>query len=140
MSLVKSHLCFPETMEEMHYSFFDHNLNKNIEIIESVLSDPRSSASQLSEEDRIFLHSFRDCNKVMVKKARKTPISSYEFNYVLRTWIAKVETMGINHFLLIPEIKELLEQEPGISYFEWVHSGMETIIGIFRSLSRLFGY
>ncbi len=141
MSLVKSHLCFPETMEEMHYSFFDHNLNKNIEIIESVLSDTRSSASQLSEEDRIFLHSFRDCNKVMVKKARKTPISSPEFNYVLRTWMAKVETMGINHFLLIPEIKELLEQEPGISYFEWIHSQMETISGVIQSVSRrLFGY
>lgn len=140
MSLVKSHLCFPEQMELLNYPFFYHSLIKNIEVVESVLSD-LSGASQLSEENRLFLYAFRDCNKVMVKKATEMPVSPSEFEYVIRAWITKVETMGINHFLLIPEIKELLEKEPGTSFFEWVHSQIETIKGLAQSFSRrLFGY
>ena len=77
----------------------------------------------------------------MVQKASKIPVSPYEFEYILRAWTNKVETMGINHFLLIPEIKKLLEQEPDTSYFEWIHSQIETIIGIIQLFGRrLFGY
>ena len=141
MSLVKSHLCFPEKMKKLHYPFFYHSLIKNIKVIESVLSDPGSGASQLSEENRLFLYSFHDCNKVMVQKASKIPVSPYEFECTLRAWTNKVETMGINHFLLIPEIKKLLEQEPDTSYFEWIHSQIETFIGIIQLFGRrLFGY
>ena len=141
MSLVKSHLCFPEKMKKLYYPFLYHSLIKNIDVIESVLSDPSSGASQLSEENRLFLYSFRDCNKVMVKKATKMSLSPYEFECILRAWTDKVETMGINHFLLIPEIKELLEQEPDTSFFEWFHPYMETITGVIHSIGRrLFGY
>ena len=122
--------------EELHYPFFYHSLINNIEVIESALSDLSSGAPQLSEENRLFLYSFRDCNKVMVKKAANMSVSSSEFENVLRAWIAKVETMGINHFLLIPEIKELLEQEPDTSFLEWVHSKLEMIKGIIHSFSR----
>ena len=65
-------------------------------------------------------------------------ISPYQFEHILLTWIAKVETMGINHFLLIPEIKELLEQEPYTGFFEWVHSQLERfkefVLPLYRSL------
>ena len=138
MSLVKSYLSFPEIMEELHCPFYYHSLIKNFDQIESVLSDPSPSASQLSEENRLFLYSFCECNKALVNKVTIMTISPYQFEHILLTWIAKVETMGINHFLLIPEIKELLEQEPYTGFFEWVHSQLERfkefVLPLYRSL------
>ena len=141
MSLVKSYLSFPETMEVLHCPFFYHSLIKNFDQIESVLSDPSPGASQLSEENRLFFYSFCECNKVLVNKGTTMTVSPSEFEHILRAWIAKVETMGINHFLLIPEIKELLEQEPYTSIFEWVHSQLERIKGFLQTLyRRTYGY
>ena len=73
----------------------------------------------------------------MLKKIEKTPVPSSEFEEVLHAWTIKVETMGIHHYLSIPEIKELLEQEPDTSLSEWLVSQVEAVAGSIQSFSRV---
>ena len=137
MYLVNFFCSFPEMVEEEDFSYVSHSLNKNIEIIESSLSALSPGESQLSEKNLLFLYAFCDCNRVMLKKVEKTSVSSSEFVEALHAWIVKVETMGVHHFLSIPEIKELLEQEPDTSLSEWCVSKLETVAGYIQSFSRV---
>ena len=137
MCLVSCFRSFPEIAEDENFSYVCHSLNKNIEIVESALSALSPQASQLSEENRLFLQAFCDCNRIMLKKIEKTPVPSSEFEEVLHAWTIKVETMGIHHYLSIPEIKELLEQEPDTSLSEWLVSQVEVVAGSIQSFSRV---
>lgn len=137
MFLVNAFRSFPDIAEGENFSYVCHSLNKNIEIVESALSALSPGASQLSEENRLFLQAFCDCNRIMLKKIEKTPVPSSEFEEVLHAWTIKVETMGIHHYLSIPEIKELLEQEPDTSLSEWLVSQVEAVAGSIQSFSRV---
>lgn len=137
MCLVNAFRSFPEVAEEDNFSYVRHSLNKNIEIVESALSALSPEASQLSEENRLFLQAFCDCNRVMLKKIEKTPVPSAEFKKALHAWTVKVETLGVHHYLSIPEIKELLEQEPDTSLSEWLISQVEEAAGSIQSFGRL---
>ena len=74
----------------------------------------------------------------MLKLVEKSPVVRSEFVETFGNWIVKVETMGVDHFLLIPEIKKLLEQEPDTSLSEWCVSKLETVAKSIQSFSRVF--
>lgn len=136
MYLVNYFYSFPEVAKEKDFSYVSHSLNKNIEIVESALSPISPGASRLSEENRLFLNAFCDGNRVMLKLVEKSPLLRSEFAETLGAWIVKVETMGVHHFLSIPEIKKLLEQEPDTSLSEWCVSKLETVAESIQSFSR----
>ncbi len=74
MYLVNFFRSFPEIAKEEDFSYVSHSLNKNIEIVESALSALSPGASQLSEENLLFLYAFCDGNRVMLKIVEKTPV------------------------------------------------------------------